>query len=259
MPFSSMKEDRTIKPDFVLIRNFPGDIHENSFKNMVVALLFANIPSVNSLESVYRCMDRPVVYAEMLKIQKRLGKEGFPLVPMNYYPNLKASTQRLIAPSYPAVVKVASTHAGYGKIQARDQGEMQDVSCVLALHNDYYTTEPFITHEYEFRVQKIGNHYRSFRRNSDTSWKNNWGNLTFVDHEMQGQYKIWIDEISQMFGGLDILAIDVLHTAEGQDYILEVNDTAPGLMYEHEEEDLVHIRDLVVQRINEHYCTDQKA
>jgi len=26
-----MKEDRVIKPDFVLVRNFPGDIHENRF------------------------------------------------------------------------------------------------------------------------------------------------------------------------------------------------------------------------------------
>jgi len=40
----------------------------------------------------------------------------------------------------------------------------------------------------------------------------------------------------------------------GKDYIIEVNDTAPGLMYEHEEEDLGHIRDIVVARINQHYC-----
>jgi hypothetical protein len=42
------------------------------------------------------------------------------------------------------------------------------------------STEPFIEHEYEFRVQKIGEHYRAFRRNSASSWKNNWGKLTFV-------------------------------------------------------------------------------
>lgn len=39
----------------------------------------------------------------------------------------------------------------------------------------------------------------------------------------------------------------------GKDFIIEVNDTAPGLMYEHEEEDLGRIRDLVVQRLNEYY------
>lgn len=132
-------------------------------------------------------------------------------------------------------------------------------------------SEPFIEHEYEFRVQKIGQHYRAFRRNSDSSWKNNWGKLTFVgaaacltlllllnnvdltDHEMKEEYKVWVDEIAQLFGGLDILAIDVLHTKEGRDYIIELNDTAPGLMWEHEEEDLGHIRDLVLNRISEKY------
>lgn len=41
-------------------------------------------------------------------------------------------------------------------------------------------SEPFIEHEYEFRVQKIGDHYRAFRRNSHSSWKNNWGKLAFI-------------------------------------------------------------------------------
>jgi hypothetical protein len=72
----------------------------------------------------------------MLKLHRKLGSDRFPLIAMNYYPNLRAryhpqphphhyplmqhsfyttfrSTQRLIEPSsYPAVVKVSSTHAG---------------------------------------------------------------------------------------------------------------------------------------------------
>ena len=88
---------------------------------------------------------------------------------------------------------------------------------------------------------------------------------------MKEEYKVWADEVAKMFGGLDIHALDVLHTQDGKwitisvlmgtqlaligkDYIIEVNDTAPGLMYEHEEEDLGHIRDIVVARINQHYC-----
>jgi glutathione synthase/RimK-type ligase-like ATP-grasp enzyme len=70
---------------------------------------------------------------------------------------------------------------------------------------------------------------------------------------MKEEYKMWIDEVAKLFGGLDILALDVLHGKDGRDHIIEVNDTAPGLMYEHEEEDLGHIRDLVLQRINESY------
>lgn len=254
LPFSTQKDERVVVPDFCLIRNFPMDIHDNGFKNMVIGLLFGDIPAVNSLESVLRCMERPVVYAAMLKLQRQLGPDRFPLIAMNYYPNLRASTRRLIEPeSYPAVIKVSSTHAGYGKTQARDKHDMQDITSILALHNDYYTTEPFIEHEYEFRVQKIGDHYRAFRRNSASSWKNNWGKLTFVDHEMTADYKLWVDEVAKLFGGLDILALDVLHAKDGKDYIIEVNDTAPGLMWEHEEEDLGHIRDLALKRMSEAY------
>jgi len=45
--------------------------------------------------------------------------------------------------------------------------------------------------------------------------KNNWGNLTFIDHEMKEEYKVWADEVAKMFGGLDIHALDVLHTQDG--------------------------------------------
>jgi len=38
--------------------------------------------------------------------------------------------------------------------------------------------------------------------------------------------------------------------------ILELNDTAPGLMYDHEKEDSEHIRDLVLERMNQHFCPD---
>jgi glutathione synthase/RimK-type ligase-like ATP-grasp enzyme len=74
-----------------------------------------------------------------------------------------------------------------------------------------------------------------------------------ADHEMTADYKLWVDEVAKLFGGLDILALDVLHAKDGKDYIIEVNDTAPGLMWEHEEEDLGYIRDLVLKRMSEAY------
>src|SRR2546430_1019744 len=97
---------------------------------------------------------------------------------------------------FPLVCKVSSTHAGYGnlnfqlfselkvpslgKMRANDEHDLKDLRCILALHKDYFTyerysyvvikhlffrTEPLIEFEYEFRVQKIGKHYRAFRRN----------------------------------------------------------------------------------------------
>jgi glutathione synthase/RimK-type ligase-like ATP-grasp enzyme len=67
---------------------------------------------------------------------------------------------------------------------------------------------------------------------------------------MQDRYKMWADEVSKCFGGLDIFAIDVLKTQDGKEYILEINDTACGLMWEHEQEDCGRIRDLVLAKMN---------
>ena len=52
-------KDRIMKdPHFVLIRTFPNDIREVNFRNQVLGLMFGNLNSVNTLESVLNCMDR---------------------------------------------------------------------------------------------------------------------------------------------------------------------------------------------------------
>ena len=38
--------------------------------------------------------------------------------------------------------------------------------------------------------------------------------------------------------------------ALGLSYILEINDTAPGLMFDHEDEDLNHIKEVVLAKMN---------
>ena len=43
--------------------------------------------------------------------------------------------------SYPKVVKVASTHSGFGKIRVRSDEDMADVHSLLILNKDFYTTE----------------------------------------------------------------------------------------------------------------------
>ena len=56
--------------------------------------------------------------------------------------------------------------------------------------------------------------------------KNNWGNLQFADYELKTHHIQWINALSEMFDGLDITALDVLHLKDGRDIVLEMNDTA---------------------------------
>eukprot|EP01126_Amoeba_proteus_P067045 TRINITY_DN9818_c0_g1_i1.p1 TRINITY_DN9818_c0_g1~~TRINITY_DN9818_c0_g1_i1.p1 ORF type:complete len:229 (-),score=43.52 TRINITY_DN9818_c0_g1_i1:141-827(-) len=205
-------------------------------------------------------MDRPVMHAELVSIAERVGWDKFPVIHCKFHPNLRSGDRmRMIKPSFPTVVKVASSYGGYGKIVARNQSEYSDIESILALTNEFFTEESFIEHEYEFRVQVIGGHVRCFRRNSSNSWKNQQGNVKFTDHVWEKKYELWVDECRKLFGGMDMFALDVLHTKNGEDFILEVNDYAMGFDHDYEAEDVKHVKELVLQRMNERLCGVEKV
>ncbi len=39
------------------------------------------------------------------------------------------------------------------------------------------------------------------------------------------KYQVWVDECAKMFGGMEMIALDILHTADGRDVLLELNGT----------------------------------
>ncbi|KAJ7363315.1 hypothetical protein OS493_011602 [Desmophyllum pertusum] len=59
------------------------------YRNILLGLQFGNVPSVNSLTSIYNFAEKPWVFAQLIQLQKRLGKDKFPLVEQAYYPNYK--------------------------------------------------------------------------------------------------------------------------------------------------------------------------
>ena len=51
---------------------------------------------------------------------------------------------------------------------------------------------------------------------------------------------------------MDVCALDGVHSRDdGKEYILELNDSAIGLNARYEDEDLLHLRDLVVFRMTQ--------
>jgi hypothetical protein len=89
----------------------------------------------------------------------------------------------MFTPELPIVVKVGYAEAGYGKMMFKDNGALTDfkgyfhspccplnLRC-LALHDDYITAESFVEErEYDLRIQKIGNHFRAYKR-VNSNWK----------------------------------------------------------------------------------------
>ena len=86
------------------------------------------------------------------------------------------------------------------------------------------------------------------------NWKGNVGNQSIcTEVPMLPRYRRWVDECAQLFGGLDICAVDaVISKHDGTEYILELNDTAIGLLNSVENEDLRYMRDVCLMRLNRH-------
>ncbi|KAM4651154.1 synapsin-2 [Discoglossus pictus] len=81
---------RSFRPDFVLIRQHSFSMAENEdFRNLIIGMQYAGIPSVNSLESIYNFCDKPWVFAQLICTYKLMGQEKFPLIEQTYYPNHK--------------------------------------------------------------------------------------------------------------------------------------------------------------------------
>jgi len=231
LPGTTQDRDRTILVDFVFLRSVSRGVGNMDSRNLLLGLIHQNLPAVNSLISAYLCCERPTTFAALKDIQKRLGKAEFPVVEQTYY---SSHRDMLITPDFPIVCKIAHAQSGYGKMRITNASDFSDFRSVCGVHTDYVTAEPFIDWDWDGRVQKIGSHYRAFKRTS-FHWKGNVGNQSTVEEIQPTPQMIrWADECSKALGGLDILGLDFLHSkSDDQLYILELNDTGKNRLKVH--------------------------
>lgn len=245
----------TVQPDFILVRNEVKMPHFDG-RSRLDGFLFADVPSVNSLQSILTFCSRAAVSGQLHRLSRTLGWEAFPVMPQHF-----ASSHRsfMYGYSFPAVVKVGSAHAGAGKMKIMDHHQMSDFRSVLQMMPDEHCfAEPFVKGEADLRIQKIGGHYRVFRRVAVSGeWKTNTGTSHMEQLQMTPRWQRWADSAAELFGGLDILTVDaIVEEGTGKEYILEVNGTSSGLCPECEGEDNEHIKNVVLARMNEFLCRD---
>ena len=251
--YPSQKETiNDIRPDLLLIRNLALYISSKleivpDFRNILYGFYHANIPMINELSAIIAEIQKPIMYGRLRKIRDIYGEKNFPLILQYYYPNY---SEICITPSTPYVLKVSYPHAGYGKIRVKDHHDLDDLRSILALHKDYCAIEPLIDVDYELRIVFIAPNYYRVHKRSSLNWKVNFGMSNIREEcEMKPQWKKWIDLIYENYPDMLTFDIDALVDKNGKEYILEVNGSSQGFTPEHKKQDLEHLRDLVVRKM----------
>ena len=254
--YQNMDDIRDIKPDLILIRNLARYVSGKleivpDFRNILYGFYHSNIPMINELPGIIAELEKPIMYGRLRKIRDIYGEKNFPLIQQYYYPNY---SEVCVTPNAPYVIKVSYPHAVYGKIRVKDYHDLDDIRSILALHKDYISIEPLIDVDYELRIVFIApNYYRVHKRssiNSKVFWKVNSGMSNIREEcEMKPEWKKWVDLIYKTYPDMLIFDIDAIVDKKGKEYILEVNGCCQGFSPEHEKEDLEHLRDLVIRKM----------
>ena len=249
---SQKKVLNDIKPSLVLIRNLARYISSKlelvpDFRNILYGFYHSNVPMINELSAIMAEIEKPIMYGRLRKIRDIYGEKNFPLIQQYYYPNY---SEICITPKAPYVLKVSFPHAGYGKIRVKDHHEIDDLRSILALHKDYCSIEPLIDVDYELRIVFIAPNYYRVHKRSSLNWKVNYGMSNIREEcEMKPEWKKWIDLIYENYPDMLTFDIDALVDKNGKEYILEVNGSSQGFAPEHGKQDLEHLRDLVIRKM----------
>ena len=159
------------------------------------------------------------------------------------------------------MIKTGNGHVGLGKMKLEAGMDIREIAHLLMGSTtggqSYLTVEPFIDCKAEIYIIKIGPAYKVYqRRASHGHWKVTVGPHVMELLQLNDRYKFWVDQCAELFGGLDVVAICVMQSKDGREFIVEVKDSTAQFGSDSESvDDKRLIADLCVSKLN-YFCKD---
>lgn len=159
----TQQQYRIIRPEYVVVRQRSKDRPEE-LRSIVNALDYCMVSMFEPIE-VWNCFqDRQMLFSKLLRIQKHLGRENFPLIPQVYCQTQQDLLNYINGSSVhsPCLVRLGSR--GQGKIRIDNQQMLRDFSTIMATSGLSCTIEPYLDVKCDLVIQKLGANLKSFKR-----------------------------------------------------------------------------------------------
>lgn len=151
---------RIVRPEFVVVKQCAREKPEH-LKSIVYALNYCLVPLFEPVEFWNVFQSRQMVFAILLRVQRQLGKENFPLIPQVYCQTQQDLLNYINSStiSLPCLVRM-----GNGRIKIDQVQGLRDFASIMATSHNSCTIEQYLEVEYDLIIQKLGTSLKLFRR-----------------------------------------------------------------------------------------------
>lgn len=152
---------RIVRPEFVVVKQRCSRDKKDHLKSIVSALNYCLVPLFEPIEVWNIFQDRQMIFASLLRVQRTLGKENFPLIPQVY---CQTQQDLLNYISSSSVVLPCLVRMGNGRIKIDNLQGLRDFASIMATSNQSCTIEQYLEVKCDLMIQKLGSSLKLFKK-----------------------------------------------------------------------------------------------
>lgn len=154
---------RIVRPEYVVVRQRTKEKSDH-LRAIVKALNYCLVPMFEPLEIWNIFQDRQLVFAKLLRVQKQLGRENFPLIPQVYCQTHQDLLNHLNSSSVTLPCLMRTGPFGNGKIKIDNLQMLKEFASIMATSGLSCTVERYLEVKCDLVVQKMGTILKLFKK-----------------------------------------------------------------------------------------------